>query len=258
MAGTPLAIRVLGEICEEKIMNGQALRMAVAGSLLISSVLMAEPLKDLQDRLTAARSQEPIRVAVEVEILHRGKAPLHLSDAKLRGRVLVDADPRGVHMWEQKSSSWGSAENIPRQLLAEDDARALFDPAGWLGVFLTESTLVEDKESSWEGKPARLLVVRPPDLPVELEVGKTSEEGEPLPVVYETKIWLGPDGLPLALERTALLRLPGLETTQHQSLTFQQAGGRLLVAQSTETFSGSLQTGMHGGSDTKTMKVTVE
>jgi hypothetical protein len=258
MAGTHLAIRGLSENSRgEKIMNGQALRMAVAGGLLISGVLAAEPLKDLQDRLTAVRSQEPIRVAVEVEILHRGKAPLHLSDAKLRGRVIVDADPRGVHLWAQKFSSWGSQEDIPGQLLAEEDARALVDPAGWLGSFLTESTLVEDKDSIWEGKPARLLVVHPPDLPAELEVGKTSKEGEPLPVVYETKIWLGADGLPLALERTALLRLPGLETTQHQNLTFQQSGGRLLVAQSTETFSGNALAGMRG-SDTKTMKVAVE
>src|SRR5262249_42010478 len=86
----------------EKLMVGQALRMAVAGGLLISSVLAAEPLKDLQDKLASARSGQPIRVKVDVALEHQGKAPLHLNDVKEHGRVIVAAGPGGVEIREQK------------------------------------------------------------------------------------------------------------------------------------------------------------
>jgi hypothetical protein len=246
-------------------MNAQALKIAVAGGLLISSALAAQPLRDLQDRLAAVRNVQPIRVKVDVELQHRGKAPLHLNDEKQKGRVIIEAGPRGVKVWEQKRtgstshfSLWNSEEKtVPTPLVEEADAFALIDPAGWLGPFLIESTLVDDQEATWEGTPARLLVVRPSHLPAELEVGKASTQGEPKPVILEAKIWLGEDGLPLALERTAELRLPALTTTQHQTLTFQLVGGRLLVRRSTETFSGTALAALHG-SDTKKMKVTVD
>lgn len=245
-------------------MNIQALRLAVAGSLLMSSVVAAEPLRDLQDRLAAVRSDQPIRVKVDVDLQHRGTAPLHLNDVKQRGRVIVDADPRGVRVREQKRtgstshvSIWSSKEDSPVPLVDEADALALIDPAGWMGPFLSESTLVDDQPAVWEGKEARLLVVRPSNLPPELEPAKASAEGEPPPVVVEAKIWLGTDGLPLALERTMATRLPGLAATQHQALTFQQVRGRLLVRRSTETSSETALTKLHG-SDSKTMKVTVD
>ncbi|HEY4565260.1 MAG TPA: hypothetical protein VIJ36_19930 [Thermoanaerobaculia bacterium] len=245
-------------------MNGQALRMAVAGGLLIASALAAEPLQELRGRLLAARSEQPIRVTVEVELAHKEKAGrLHREGFKRRGRVVVDASLKGVHLWEQVwrsttsgSSFWGDPKTAPGPLLAEADARALVDPAEWLGILLVGSTVVDDQTSTWEGKPARLLVLRSPSLTAELEAGKTSKGGEP-PVADEMKIWLGADGLPLALERTALLRLADMETTQRQTLTFQQSNGRLLVAQSTETSSGTGPSATQG-SDTKTMKVTVD
>src|SRR3954453_10123041 len=121
-------------------MNAQALKIAVAGGLLISSALAAQPLRDLQDRLAAVRNVQPIRVKVDVELQHRGKAPLHLNDEKQKGRVIIEAGPRGVKVWEQKRtgstshfSLWNSEEKtVPTPLVEEADAFALIDPAGWL------------------------------------------------------------------------------------------------------------------------------
>jgi len=243
-------------------MNRQVLRIAMAGGLLISSALAAQPLKDLQDRLAAVRSDQPIRVKVDVELQHKGTAPLHLNSDKQRGRVIIEAGPWGVKAWEQKRSGstsrfsfWGSKkETDPDPLIDEVDAQALIDPAGWIGSLLNESDLVDDQMAAWEGQAARLLLIRPSDLPAELEA---SREGEPKPAVVEAKIWLGADGLPLALESTGELRLPGLTTTQYQTFTFQQVGGRLLVARSTETASGTALAVLRG-SDVKKMKVTVD
>ncbi len=249
-------------------MVGQALRMAVAGGLLISGVLAAEPLKDLQDKLAAARSDQPIRVKVDVALEHKGKAPLHLQDTKEHGRVIVISDPRGVEIREQKRlgrsiylSLWRSRKTEPGEvevpMVEDEEARILVDPAGWLSPFLSESTLVEEQAVAWEGQPARLLVIRPSQLPPAATVDKASTKDEPRPVVVEAKIWLGADGLPLALESTEELRIPAFTVTQHQSLTFQQAGGRLLVARSTQDFSGTALLALRG-TDVKTMKVTVD
>jgi len=248
-------------------MVGQALRMAVAGGLLISSVLAAEPLKDLQDKLASARSGQPIRVKVDVALEHQGKAPLHLNDVKEHGRVIVAAGPWGVEIREQKRigssthlSLWRSpGKTAPGEaavpMVEEEEARMLVDPAGWLSPFLSESALVEEQAVTWEGQPARLLVIRPAQLPAEKTVEPASTRDEPEPVVVGGKIWLGADGLPLALETTTELRLPAFTMTRHQSLTFQQVGGRLLVARSTATFSGTALLALRG-TDVKTMKVT--
>ncbi|HEY2291244.1 MAG TPA: hypothetical protein VGM86_11135 [Thermoanaerobaculia bacterium] len=250
-------------------MLGQALRIAVAGGLFISSVLAAEPLKDLQDKLASARSDQPIRVKVDVALEHQGKAPLHLNDVKEHGRVIVVAGPRGVEIREQKrigSSTYLSLWRSPRKtgpgeaavpMVEDEEAMMLIDPAGWLSPFLSGSTLVEDQAVTWEGQPARLLVIRPSQLPAENTAEKASTKDEPKPVVVEGKIWLGADGLPLALEATTELRLPAFTMTQHQTLTFQQIGGRLLVARSTAAFSGTALLALRG-TDVKTMKVTAD
>jgi len=82
-------------------MNRQVLRIAMAGGLLISSALAAQPLKDLQERLAAVRSDQPIRVKVDVELQHKGTAPLHLNSDKQRGRVIIEAGPWGVKAWAE-------------------------------------------------------------------------------------------------------------------------------------------------------------
>jgi hypothetical protein len=250
-------------------MNGQALRIAVAGGLFLSSTLFssplaAQPLRDLEFRLASLRSDQPIRVKVDVELEHQGKAPLHLDSNKQRGRVVVEGGPHGLRVREQKRtgssfnlSLWGPETAASGPLVADADALVLIDPAGWIVPVLHESIVVEDQESSWEGKPARLLVLRPADLPAELAPARTSTDGEPRPLIAEVRIWLDPDGLPVALERTGEIQLPGLTTTRHQTLTFQQAGGRLLVRRSTETFSGTALAALHG-SDSRKMKVTVD
>ena len=142
-------------------------------------------------------------------------------------------------------------------MVEDEEASILVDPAGWLSPFLSEATLMEEQAVTWEGRPARLLVIRPAQLPAEKTVETASMKDEPRPVVVEGKIWLGADGLPLALEATTELRLPAFTMTQHQTLTFQQIGGRLLVARSTATFSGTALLALRG-TDVKTMKVTAD
>ncbi len=76
------------------------------------------------------------------------------------------------------------------------------------------------------------------------------------PTLFEVKVWLDETGAPLAMERSFETRLgPALDATQLQSLTFQQVGGRLLVAEARQSYSGTALAVLRSR-DTKKIKVT--
>lgn len=238
-------------------MKAQALRWIVAGGLLVSSQLIAEPLNDLQARLASLHNDQPIRIKVDVEVEHRGTAPLHFNKNKRRGRAVVDYGSKGVKMiesrWLGRSSRfsfWSSAKNDHENeapLLNDVDALGLVDPAKTMGFLLDGAILLSDERVTWQEQPARLLVIRPGPI-------AAAADGEPLDL--EAKIWLDESGAPLALERSTEFRLgPALVMTGLQSLTFQQVDGRLLVDTSQESYSGTALAVLRGR-DTKKMKVT--
>lgn len=237
-------------------MKIQALRWIVAGGLLVSSQLIAEPLNDLQARLAAMHNDQPMRIQVDIEVEHRGTAPLHLNKNKRRGKATVDYGPHGVKMiesrWTGRSSRfsfWSSAKNDHENeapLLNDVDALDLVDPVGTMAFLLDGATLLSDEMVTWQDQPARLLVVRPGPV-------AAASEGEPLDL--EVKIWLDESGMPLALERSSEFRLGPVFATGLQSLTFQQVDGRLLVDTARESYSGTALAVLRG-KDTRKMKVT--
>lgn len=236
-------------------MNKKALGWIVAGGLLISGQLTAQPLNDLQARLAALHSEEPIRLKVDVDLRHKGAAPLRLNDTRMRGTATVAYGPKGVEI--RKKRSWGSTRNgeeIP--LVTEAEALDLIDPAATMELLLSEATLVSDEMTTWQGRPARLLVFRPEQLARE-QKDEEAPAGPLPPLVFDARIWLDESGVPLAMERSVELLLgPALKATEHQTLTFQQVAGRLLVAEALETYSGTALAVLRTG-DTKKMKVTV-
>lgn len=238
-------------------MKNQALRWILAG-LLVSGPLAAEPLQDLQARLAALHSDQPLRMTVDVEMFHRGATPERLNDSKTRGTAIVIQGRKGVEVRETRS--WKTSTSIsagpPRKgkskqenvtpLVDTSDAQDLIDPAGTMGVLVEHSALLSDEMGVWEGRPARRLVVRP--LP---ELAKD----KPKLLTLEATIWLNDAGDPIAMERSMEFRLgPALAVEKQQTLTFQQAAGRLLVAESRETYSGTALAVLRGA-DAKTMKV---
>ena len=65
-------------------------------------------------------------------------------------------------------------------------------------------------------------------------------------------------GVPLGMEQWAEIRFgPALMVAQHQTLTFQQVGGNLLVAEVDEWFESTALKVLRGR-DTRKMKVRVE
>lgn len=242
-------------------MNAHALGWTLAGGLLVSSLVSAETINDLQTRLASMRNDQVTRMEVEVELRHRGSAPLHLNKEKKRGKAVIEAGPEGVKKitsrWH-RSSTFASLWRNPRHedegpLLADTEALDLVNPAGMMEAFLSEATLLRDESVTWKGKPARLLVVRPA-----LPGGKEPAEGEPMPFATDAKVWLDENGVPLAMERGFELRLgSALSVTESQYYTFQQVGGRLLVAEARETWSGTGLAVLRGRDDRKLKVVAV-
>jgi hypothetical protein len=242
----------------------------VTGGLMLASALPAQPLDPLQVRLAALRNDQPIRLKVDVELTHRGSAPLHWNDTKKKGRAIVVFGPHGPEVREQRWRGSANRFSAWRQSKAEEEtplldpaeAGDLVDPAGMLALLLRGATVLSDEEVTWQGQPARLLVVQPGPLAAERpDEARTAGDGpgdRPERFVTEAKIWLDAGGTPLALERSTELRFgPALQVTQHQALTFQQVAGRLLAARSEQTYSGTALAVLRS-KDEKKMKVTVD
>lgn len=242
-------------------MNGRALGWTLAGGLLMSSLLSAQPINDLTNRLASMRNDQKTRIEVEIELRHRGSAPLHLNKEKKRGKAVIESGPEGVKKVTARWLTNGTFFSLWRDQKREDEgplindteALDLVNPAGMMEAFLSEATLLSDESVTWKGKPARLLVVRPT-----LPDGKEPAEGEPLPFATDAKVWLDENGVPLAMERGFELRLgSALSVTEHQAFTFQQVGGRLLVAEARETWSGTGLAVLRGRDDRKLKVVAV-
>jgi hypothetical protein len=239
--------------------------LLVSGPLLFSSSLTAEPLSDLRTRLADLRGDQPVRMEMDVELKHRGSAPLHLNKEKKRGRAVVKYGSRGVEVIEQRWLDSSTRISVWRKgntetempLLEETEAQDLADPAGMIDLLLQDATLVTDEAVTWQEQPARLLVIHP--LAAKRgqdEAAAAPAQGDPLPYTLEAKIWLNDDGVPLAMERSGEIRLGGaLSVTEHQTFTFQRVEGRLRAATSNETFSGTGLAVLHGRDDKK-IKVT--
>lgn len=248
-------------------MNTKALGWLVTGGLMFASTLTAQPLNDLQARLATLRNAQPIRLQVDVELRHKGSAPLHLNSTKQRGRAIVIYGPHGPEVREQRWLQTGTRFSFWRKskiqeetpLVDEAEAGDLVDPAGTLELLLQRATLLSDEEVTWQGQPARLLVIRPDLLALEgNDEPEAGTEDEPERFLTEAKIWLDASGSPLALERSTELRFgPVLKVVQHQTLTLQQVDGRLLAARSEETYSGTALAVLRSRNEKK-MTVTVD
>ena len=252
-------------------MKIKTLAWMLAGGLLCVGAATAEPLDDVRSRLSALRTDQPVTFTVDVELKHKGAAPLHLNRKKERGRTEVRFGPDGVRVRDRKKvtgfthlSLWRDAdadseEAIP--LLDAEEALGLADPAGTLETALRGAELLEDKQVTWRDRPARLLVIRPAEV-IEAEremreqVGEPPAEGMAAPFGGEVRLWLDESGVPLAMEQWAELRFgPVLMVKQHQELTFQQVAGHLLVAEVDEWFESTALKVLRGR-DTRTMKVS--
>jgi hypothetical protein len=248
-------------------MRRRAIGWTLSIGLLAAAASQAEPLEEVRSRLAALQSDQPIRLVVDVQIQHRGTAPLHYNKVTERGTARFAYGPDGVKSLTQKwnkgtthASIWtsGNPDDSDIPLLDFEEAESIANPAGALVTLLQDATLVSDSPAEWEGKAARLLVVRPAQLSEPEAAAAGSPATRRNPFSGEVKLWLDESGAPLGLEGALALRLgPAIQATQLHKVTFQQVEGRLLAAEIQEDFESTALAVLRGR-DTRTLKIGVD
>jgi hypothetical protein len=203
----------------------------------------ADPLVALHGLLSGLLAKEPVRVRFHHQLERRqGEG----RDAKTwKGTVQGQAaiGPDGLHL------SWGSAvlEQLLREAkrhatdgeapepttdaVAELDAVGLakrLDAAAEIRLALEQAKLLEERTDLLEGAPCRLLVLQ-------VEPALSARDRKYVKKLDATvRLWLGPDGLPLAAEQRvkvsgrAMLVIT-FESEELERFRFLKAGDRLLA-----------------------------
>jgi hypothetical protein len=233
----------------------------MVGALLMTGPALAQqPLSDLQARLAGLPKELPSRVKVDVELRHKGTAPLHRNNTRMRGEAILVNGRFGAEVRQQKwtksgsrFSLWKGEDNDDIPLVSDGEAEDLIDPVGVMADLLDGAELVSDEAVTWRDRPARLVTFRLS----RRELKEAEAKGAPsLPIDESAKIWLDESGLPLALERSAAARLGGVaKVAERRTLTFRTVDGRLLVDEVEAEYSNEALAVLRGR-DFKKMKVT--
>jgi hypothetical protein len=202
-----------------------------------------DPLVDLQAALAALPATRPAaaRFTVHLEnVTGEGKDAVKVA-GDVGGEVADGADGLQIR-WsrallrqarqEERRRALDPEETTPTrdglvQVQAIDLANRL-DAAVSLRDELSRATLIEEKEDQLDGAPARLLVVK-------LVPSLQARERRYLKELEAIgRIWLGPDGLPLAAEarlhgKGRIFLVITFETEVKQSWRFMRAGDRLVA-----------------------------
>ena len=219
--------------------------------LAAPTFLYADGLSDVRATLQKLQSDQLLRARVEIKSRHSGGESGKQKQSESVSTVMVENGPDGLKLsWspdqirQSRKAAWNEVTNpeTPRSDLAAlktlEPAQALnlLDAADGLRRALEKSELREDKRENYQGKSARVLVFH-------IELGLDEEERKALKS-SETylKLWLDGDGVPLAMERDVQAKfskfLIGFRIHEHDTRSYQRAGGRLVVTHATHDTSG--------------------
>jgi hypothetical protein len=216
------------------------------------TLLFADGLADVRATLQKLQSDQPLRARVEIKTRRSGGESDKQKQSQATSSVLMESGPRGLTLsWspeqikESRKVAWSERANpdAPKsdlatlKALAAGDALNLLDAADPLRRGLEKAVLQEDKRDNYQGKSARLLVVKV-DLGLDEEERKALKSSEAI-----LKLWLDNDGVPLAMERDIQAKfskfLIGFRLHEHETREFQRAAGRLVVTRASKDSSGS-------------------
>lgn len=228
------------------------MRFFAIALLCIPALAQADALDDLRARLDAAPAAASIKARIERHSLRKVSED---EDERIfnerRGGLTVALDSRGLKLqWplpqiaaarreaELRVKDDAAAPNLDSlSLLSAREAADLLDHAPVLKLLLNDATLLEERDESWQERPARLLLLRASEPPMDAETRKQlkSHEGT-------LKIWLDPAGAPLALERLDKFKgskfFVSFTADNRDVREFAEVKGRLVVTRA-ESSNGS-------------------
>ncbi|MDQ3283551.1 MAG: hypothetical protein M3Q69_19285 [Acidobacteriota bacterium] len=229
----------------------------VALLFLFALPLSADPLADVRAALARLTGRDAIRATYELQraVANEGKFNNDAFTGKVTVEVIGDTD--GFHMVFPKSlleqiareenADAKSAKAVTPMLTASKEidvgsTSELLDVAPRFLRMLEGAKLVSDLPNTWQGKPARALVLRLADKP---------QQGPGKLTVTENRLtlWLGSDMVPLAAEHIAAGKFSFLifhgEARRKESWHLSRSGDRLVAHRHefSETSSGMGQKG---------------
>jgi hypothetical protein len=234
--------------------NRIAGRIIGVGALLAAGLAApahAERLDELRTRLAGWKATQAVSGTLELTYSRQDHADAAGSVPAVTLGVPVHADRDGVSLrWtpellarlqkeraEPDPNHRGPVGEGSRELGAERLASDL-DMAPVLARWLKDAKLTAEREVDLDGHPARLLEIG-------LVVPLSTKDKKYVNQVDATlKLWLGPDGEPLAADRRVALKgrallVIGFEQTETAHYRFSRVGDRLLAVEHTEELAGS-------------------
>jgi hypothetical protein len=238
-------------------LSGYAVRkipMRTALILLLScSLLRADTQSELKSALARLTGREPVKASVELQVSSGDGDANKPAGPDSRATAVVEEGPEGLKiLWsraamdradeEQRAQARNPEAKAPTRRamdgLSATTLNGYLDAAPELLRTLDEAVFVEEKTETWEDQPARLLTFK---LTPRMDE-RTRKMIKELDATV--KIWIGADGVPLAVERRMFLKgraflVISFDSTESESFRLKHTGDRLVVMWHVKESSGT-------------------
>ncbi|WP_306590145.1 hypothetical protein [Geothrix sp. 21YS21S-4] len=214
--------------------------------LLLALPLAANGLDDLRAALAKLPGGDPVKATLEHSFwrqivddkkptITQGKVSAHVEDGPQGLRVTwarpaLQQAAKELAVQEREPEHPTPTRTALKNLDPLETAEAL-NHAEALLRDLSLAQLQEERSEAWQGRPARLLVLK---LDPILPPGQRKYLKE---LKVDAKLWVGPDGLPLAFTTAVALKGSRMfitfEAGNTQERLFARVGGRLVVTRNT-------------------------
>jgi hypothetical protein len=212
----------------------------------------ADGLAEARAALARLNGREPIRAAVEVQIFTETKEDGKSRPEQGKGTVRVEDGPEGLkvtypnalleraaqeaRLHQADPERTTPTEAVLREINGLDLGQAV-SFAGPLALRIEHATVLEERPEAVAGRPAKLVVLKAE--PAINQAERKHIKGSKVTV----KLWLGPDGVPLAAESRMEIKVGFLfltfNTENRERWDLARAGNRLVVTRRHQETAGA-------------------
>jgi hypothetical protein len=235
----------------------------IAAALAAATRAPADTLSDMKSALRNLRAKQPVRALYEKKSTNVARGRFFDQDSTSAAAVEARVDDEGVTilypraLLDRAAAQRNAKKNDPKvQTVARVEPALIaemLDYAPELAALLDRSSVVEERASSYNARPARLLVLNVRQDPLEMKEGHMDVKLDRL------SIWIGLDSLPLFAEHTMkfsagilFLKVDG-EQTEKQ--TFVRRDDRLILTRHDHIDSSSGMGQTSHNSETETIRI---
>lgn len=216
--------------------------MVIVAFLALAVTARADALADLRQALLKMRASTPLALSARLDLDQHTRAGGQgvIEKGVIDFEITADAEGLSIRYPRALSKRAGEEEAAHRvdpdhptpirNAINSVQATEINDCLDFSAMLLREiehAALVESREGSVDGKPARLLVVKVP--PILSSFQKKHVKS----LEVRVSIWLAADGLPAAVDRSSQLKasffVVGVENVHKESWRLIRSGDRLIA-----------------------------